>query len=237
MFRARCARNTSRVKNKNKYIVKNSASRWSFTKNQNMMHGQQNVIFSLLFYAITNFRKSRGQPGHLAPHWRPVSPLNTGKDDEVTHWYFDSASWRMFMYQILYSTVIYVNERLQDCHLPTKIYVICPPCVLKNPLKWHALTPTSELPSTHTKVSQEETRTKTLMELSPPPTLLNSGPSRVTRSLRGEVFTSSPIIRNMKQKAKRMNNNFKETGHDPNSSNSNKNHDSDCCRNVRNITT
>jgi uncharacterized protein YlaI len=36
---------TCRVKNKNKnkYIAKNCASRWSFTKNHNMMHGQQNV--------------------------------------------------------------------------------------------------------------------------------------------------------------------------------------------------
>ena len=36
---------TCRVKNKskNKYIVKNCASRWSFTKNHNMMHGEQNV--------------------------------------------------------------------------------------------------------------------------------------------------------------------------------------------------
>jgi hypothetical protein len=36
---------TCRVKNKNKYIVKNCASRWSFTKNHNMMHSQQNVKF------------------------------------------------------------------------------------------------------------------------------------------------------------------------------------------------
>jgi hypothetical protein len=34
---------TGRVKNKNKYIVKNCASRWSFTKDHNMMHYQQNV--------------------------------------------------------------------------------------------------------------------------------------------------------------------------------------------------
>ena len=30
-------------KNKNKHIVKNCASHWSFTKNHNMMDGQQNV--------------------------------------------------------------------------------------------------------------------------------------------------------------------------------------------------
>jgi hypothetical protein len=47
---ARCARNMLRVKNKNKYIVKNCASRWSFTKNHKMMHGQQNV--KLCFYTF-----------------------------------------------------------------------------------------------------------------------------------------------------------------------------------------
>jgi len=34
-----------RVKNKNKYIEKNCASRWSFTKNHYMMHGQQNIKY------------------------------------------------------------------------------------------------------------------------------------------------------------------------------------------------
>jgi hypothetical protein len=33
------------LKNKNKYTVKNCASRCSFTKNHNMIHGQQNVKF------------------------------------------------------------------------------------------------------------------------------------------------------------------------------------------------
>ena len=41
---ARCARNMWRVKNINKY-TKNCASRWSFTKNHYMMHGQQNIKF------------------------------------------------------------------------------------------------------------------------------------------------------------------------------------------------
>jgi hypothetical protein len=35
-------------KNKNKYIVKNGASRWSFTKNHNVMHCQQNVKYILV---------------------------------------------------------------------------------------------------------------------------------------------------------------------------------------------
>jgi len=42
-WRARCARNVRRVKNKNKYIEKNCTLRWSFTKNHYIMHGQQNT--------------------------------------------------------------------------------------------------------------------------------------------------------------------------------------------------
>jgi hypothetical protein len=34
---------TCRVKNKNNHTEKNCASRWSFTKNHYMMHGQQNL--------------------------------------------------------------------------------------------------------------------------------------------------------------------------------------------------
>jgi hypothetical protein len=45
-----------RVKNKNKYIEKNCASRWSFTKNHYMMHGEQNLKvkrrFTLYFYPL-----------------------------------------------------------------------------------------------------------------------------------------------------------------------------------------
>jgi hypothetical protein len=46
----------------------------------------------------------------------------------------------------------------------------------------------------------------------------------------GEVLTNSPIIQNKKLKAKYMKNNFKKMVHNPNSSNSDKNNDSDCCR-------
>jgi hypothetical protein len=45
-------------------------------------------------------------------------------------------------------------------------------------------------PSTPTQHSQEETPTKILMELSPPPKISNPGPSRVKRSLHGEVLTT-----------------------------------------------
>jgi hypothetical protein len=41
------------------------------------------VEFSVLFYATTNFRKSRDQPGHLAPLLRAVSPLKPG--NRMTH--------------------------------------------------------------------------------------------------------------------------------------------------------
>jgi hypothetical protein len=68
------------------------------------------------------------------------------------------------------------------------------------------------------------------MEISPPPKLSNSGPSRVRRSLHGEVPTSSPIIHKKKLKAKCKRNNFKKIVHNPNSSNSDKNDDSDCCK-------
>lgn len=133
-----------------------------------------------------------------SPHW-----------SRVTGWPTDISTHLVGLcsYIKLYTTSsLMLTKDSQDCHLPTKIHVICPPYVLKNPLKWHALTPTSDLPSTNTKVSQEETPIKTLMELSPPPTLSNSGPSRVTRSLCGEVFTSSPVIQNMKEEVKRIKN-------------------------------
>jgi hypothetical protein len=41
------------VKNINKYTEKNCASRWSFTKNHYMMHGQQNIKKSCLH--VTSF--------------------------------------------------------------------------------------------------------------------------------------------------------------------------------------
>jgi hypothetical protein len=67
------------------------------------------------------------------------------------------------------------------------------------------------------------------MEFSRPPKLSNSGPSRVTRSLQGEVLTRSPIIQKKKVNARHRKNNFKKTVHNPNSNNSDKNGDSDCC--------
>ena len=73
------------------------------------------------------------------------------------------------------------------------------------------------------------------MEFCPPPKLSNSGPSRVTRSLHREVLASSPVIQKTKLKAKHMKNSFKRMVHNPNSSNSDKNDDSDTAlKNVRN---
>jgi hypothetical protein len=68
------------------------------------------------------------------------------------------------------------------------------------------------------------------MELVSPPKWSNSGPWRVTRSLHGEVLTSSPVIHKMKLKAKHMKNNFKKMVHNPNSSNSDRYYDSDWCK-------
>jgi hypothetical protein len=56
---------------------------------------------------------------------RAVSPLKPG--NRMTHWYFDSPSWSMFIYQVVYNIVTYVNEGLtrlspayqNTCHLPT----------------------------------------------------------------------------------------------------------------------
>jgi hypothetical protein len=68
------------------------------------------------------------------------------------------------------------------------------------------------------------------MELSPWRKLSNTGPSRATRSLHGDVLTSSPVIQRKKLKAKRMKNNFKKMVRNRNSSNSTKNDDSGYCK-------
>jgi hypothetical protein len=75
------------------------------------------------------------------------------------------------------------------------------------------------------------------MELSLPPKLSNSWPSRVTRSLHGDVLTSLPNIQKKKKlKAKHMKRNFKKKVHNPNSSNSDKNDDSDLCKECKEST-
>ena len=44
-----------RVKNINKYIENNCASRWSFTKNHYMMHGQQNIKWYFYSFIVDYF--------------------------------------------------------------------------------------------------------------------------------------------------------------------------------------
>jgi hypothetical protein len=68
------------------------------------------------------------------------------------------------------------------------------------------------------------------MEVSPPPKLSNSRPSRVRRSLRGEVLAISPAIQKKKLKAKHMKNDFQKRIHNPNSAILIKNDDIDCCK-------
>ena len=80
----------------------------------------------------------------------------------------------------------------------------------KDASKMQRLISASVRPATSVQVFQEETPNKILTELPPPPKLSNLGPSRVTRSLHGDVLTSSLVIQKMKQKAKYMRNNFKK---------------------------
>jgi hypothetical protein len=68
------------------------------------------------------------------------------------------------------------------------------------------------------------------MKLSSPMKLSKSVPSGVTRSLRGEVLTRSPVIQRDKLKAKSTKNDFKKIVQNTNSSDSDKNGDSDCCK-------
>jgi len=63
--------------------------------------------------------------------------------------------------------------------------------------------------------------------------LLNSGPSKVTRSLHGEVLTRTPITRKKKQKARYTKNSFKKMVYSPSSGNSDR---ATVEKNVRNTT-
>jgi hypothetical protein len=108
----------------------------------------------------------------------------------------------------------------KNCRLPIIIHFIYPCYVLKNVLKWHTFTPASVHPSTPTQVSQEKRPTKT-HGIVPSIKIIKLRAIRVTRSLQVEVLTSSPIIQK---------NSFKKMVHNPNSSNSDKNDDSDCCK-------
>jgi hypothetical protein len=92
--------------------------------------------------------------------------------------------------------------------------------VLKNVLKWHAFSPASVHSSTPSRISQEKMPTKITK----------------SRAIKGKekspwrVLTSSPVIQKKKLTAKHRKNKFKKMVHNPNSSNSNKNDDTDCCK-------
>ena len=117
-----------------------------------------------------------------------------------------------------YITVTYRLKDILSLHVTCEILI----CYAFTPAFFHTSTPT--------QTSQKQTPTKILMELSPPQKLLNSGPSRVTRSLYGEVLTSSPFNQKKNQRTVRTKNNFIKMVHTSNSSNSEKNDDRDNCK-------
>jgi hypothetical protein len=92
--------------------------------------------------------------------------------------------------------------------------------VLKNVLKWHTFTHASVHSSTPSRVSEGKTPIK-IFKL---------------RSIKGKgkspwrVLISSPIILKKKLKARHRKNNLKKMVHNPYSSNSDKNNDTDCCK-------
>jgi hypothetical protein len=92
--------------------------------------------------------------------------------------------------------------------------------MLKNILEWHAFTPASIHSSTPSQLSQGKMPTK----------IIKSRAIKVKQKSPWRVSNSLPIIRKKKLKAKHRNNNFKKIVHNQNSSNSDKNDDTDCCK-------
>jgi hypothetical protein len=92
--------------------------------------------------------------------------------------------------------------------------------VLKNVLKWHVFTPASVHSSAPSRVSQEKTPTR----------IIKHRAIKVKEKSPWRVLSSSPIIGKKNLKARHRKNNFKKMVHNPNSSNSGKNDDSDCCK-------
>jgi hypothetical protein len=89
----------------------------------------------------------------------------------------------MFIHQIancILHSYWYVKERPQNCCLPTKIYFIYACYSLTQLLKWHAFTRASVHPSTSIQVSQAETSTKILIDLSP---YLSNYPSMIRQCM------------------------------------------------------
>jgi hypothetical protein len=87
-------------------------------------------------------------------------------------------------------------------------------------LKWPAFTPTPVHSSIPSRVSQGKTPTK----------IIRSRAVKGKEKSPWRVLTSSPVIGKKKLNAKHRKNNFKKMVHDPNSSSSDKNYDTDCCK-------
>jgi hypothetical protein len=92
--------------------------------------------------------------------------------------------------------------------------------MLKYLLKWHAFTPASVHSSKPSRVSEVKMPTK----------ITKRSAIKGKEKSPWRVPTSSPIIRKKKLKAKHRKNNLKKRVHNPNSSNSDKNDDTDCCK-------
>jgi hypothetical protein len=98
------------------------------------------------------------------------------------------------------------------------MYFISQCYALNNVLQWHAFTPAS------VRLSIRFLRNKGQPKLSK----LRAIKGKENFPWRGSPkFASHPKV---EKKVKCMNNNFKEMVHNPNSSNADKNYDSDCCK-------
>jgi hypothetical protein len=146
------------------------------------------VDFSALFHTVTNFRLPRHSNVVSRSSFAPLLGAEAPTEAwvKMTHWYFNSLDWTLFIRQIIRLLHFhwYMNERLQNCHLPTKIYSIYSGYML-NPIKM------ARLHFFHANTHQHPPRpNKILMKLSPPPKLSYSGLWRVTTGLHAEILTT-----------------------------------------------
>jgi len=93
------------VENWNKYIEKNCASSWSFTKNHNKMHGQQNIyiFFKELCYFIL----------HSKPTLRTWSPFPWNTEYRKTPY--------TCLYRILSFPILIIIRKLQKSNMQYNI--------------------------------------------------------------------------------------------------------------------
>ena len=146
------------------------------------------VDFSVMFCTVTNFRKPCQSNvislGICAPHLGTDVPLifqltslafvHTSKCILHFHWY--------------------VNEGRKNCHLSAKMYFISPCYVLKNLSKWHTFNPAPARPTVSTYPGFSGTKANRNYR--------NSGPSKVKRSLHGEVLIVCQSSRSGNKKPK-----------------------------------